>query len=166
MIPAGENNAFILAIFYKLYCTKQINYRLNDNYFNFTSSTVAVQEACVQDSVPNAETNSAATSSSVSCNLNHSDLGTIPALSSLTDDQKYQILSIVPATLKEYPVNNQKRRFQSRWVEQFPWVRYSESLDGVFVLHVFCFLWPGLIMSSYPHRFVIGRMLLAHHVAN
>ena len=30
------------------YNTKQISYRLNDNYFNLTSSIAAVQEACVE----------------------------------------------------------------------------------------------------------------------
>lgn len=91
----------------------------------------------VQDSVPNADISSA--TSSASWNFNHSDLGTIPAISLLTDDQKYQILSIVPATLKEYPVNNQKQRFQLCWVQQFPWVRYSKTWDGVFCTPCFLF---------------------------
>lgn len=77
-----------------------------------------------------------------------SDLGTILSPSSLSDDQKFQILSNIPPKLKEYPVNSQKvkRRFQSYWTEQFPWVRYSASLDGIFCGP--CFLFSHIRFNS------------------
>ena len=64
----------------------------------------------------------------------------------MSDEQKYQILSTIPATLKEYPVNSQKRRYQPKWAEQFPWVRYSASLDGVFCGP--CFLFSRVRFNS------------------
>ena len=60
---------------------------------------------------------------------------------SLTDEQKYQILTSSPTQQKVYPVNSQKRRFQPRWVQEFPWIQYSISADGVFCA-------PCLLFSS------------------
>lgn len=60
------------------------------------------------------------------------DLGTVSTPSSLSHEQKYQILTNISPKLKEYPVNSQKRRFQPQWCESFPWIRYSVSVDGVF----------------------------------
>ena len=83
--------------------------------------------------VPTAEVGPcAAVTSSVSCSFN-------PTPSSLSDEQKYQILSTSPATLKMYPVNSQKRCYQPYWAEQFPWVWYSALLDGVFCGPCFLF---------------------------
>ena len=77
------------------------------------------------------------------------DLSTCSPPSSLSDDQKYQILTVVPAPLKDYPVNSQKRRFRSQWVEQFSWVRYSVSMDGVFCAP--CYLFS---LARYNNEFV------------
>ena len=67
------------------------------------------------------------------------DMATIPSRDSLSDDQKYQILTHKPIPLKEYPFNKQNRRFQSKWFEQFSWLRYSKSVDGVFCAPCYLF---------------------------
>ena len=82
--------------------------------------------------IPTAEVHPCIASMSSACSFNLSDLGTVHSLSSLSDKQKYQILSAILAKLNKYPVNSQKRRYQPYWTEQFPWVRYSATLDGVF----------------------------------
>ena len=70
------------------------------------------------------------------------DLATVSChVNELTDEQKYHILTSRPAQLKEYPINNQKRRFQPKWVQEFQWIRYSASTDGVFCA-------PCLLFSS------------------
>ena len=74
------------------------------------------------------------------------DLGTVQSPSSLSDEQKYQILSTIPAKLQEYPVNSQKQCYQSYWTEQFPLVRYSASLHGVFCGP--CFLFSQVRFNS------------------
>lgn len=71
--------------------------------------------------------------------LDPTDLATVPSPISLSDDQKYQVLTTIPSKLKEYPLNHQKRRYHPYWTEQFPWVRYSASLDGVFCAPCFLF---------------------------
>ncbi len=107
---------------------------------HFYSSTAQEAGSAAENPVPTAEVDRhAATTTSSPCTFDPSDLGTIPSPSSLSDEQKYQILSAIPATLQEYPVNSQKRRYQPQWTEQFPWVRYSASLDGVFCGPCFLF---------------------------
>lgn len=59
----------------------------------------------------------------------------------MTDEQKYQILKCSPTQPKEYPINSQKRRFQPKWMQEFPWIRYSVSADGIFCA-------PCLLFSS------------------
>ena len=71
----------------------------------------------------------------VDCN----DLATISSHNLLSDEQKYQILTSTPHQLNVYPLNSQKRRFQPRWMEDFPWIRYSLSADGVFCAPCFLF---------------------------
>lgn len=80
---------------------------------------------------------SVATSASIG--LDHNDLGTVALPESLSDQQKYQVLSAAPPKLKEYPLNQQKRRFHPYWIDQFPWVRYSQSLDDIFCAPCFLF---------------------------
>lgn len=41
--------------------------------------------------------------------------------------------------LKVYPPNSQNRRFQAKWMEEFHWLRYSVSSDGVFCAPCFIF---------------------------
>ena len=49
------------------------------------------------------------------------DLATIvSSRGSLSDEQKYQILTSKPTTLKKYPKNSQKRCFQPKWTENYP----------------------------------------------
>ena len=38
-------------------------------------------------------------------------------------------------------MNIQKRRFQQKWTQEFPWIRYSESEDGIYCAP--CFLFSG-----------------------
>ena len=67
------------------------------------------------------------------------DLGTITSISSLSDEQRYKILTQMGPKLKKYPSNSQKRRFQPQWSESFVWIRYSISVDGVFCAPCFLF---------------------------
>ena len=71
--------------------------------------------------------------------LDLNDLGTVPSPTSLSDEQKYQVLSNIPSKLKEYPLNQQKWHFHPYWTDQFPWVQYSKALDGVFCASCFLF---------------------------
>lgn len=57
----------------------------------------------------------------------------------LSDEQRYEILTSTGPKLREYPVNSQKRHFQPQWIELFPWIRYSISVDGVFCAPCFLF---------------------------
>ena len=52
----------------------------------------------------------------------HNDLGTVALPESLSDQQKYQVLSTIPPTLKEYPINQQKHRFHPYWIDKFSWM--------------------------------------------
>lgn len=65
------------------------------------------------------------------------DIATFP--SALSDHQKLQILTSKPKQLKVYPSNSQQRRFQYKWVNDFHWIRYSVSTDGVFCAPCFVF---------------------------
>ena len=76
---------------------------------------------------------------SIAGGLNHNDLGTVPLPDSLSDLQRYQVLSTTPPKLKQYPLNDHKRCFHPYWTEQFPRVRYSPSLDGAFCAPCFLF---------------------------
>ena len=77
-----------------------------------------------------------------------SDLAVVSSPASLSDEQKYQILTNVGSKLNKYPTNSQKRRFQPHWCELFPWIRYSvsESVDGVFCAP--CFLFSKARLNS------------------
>lgn len=71
--------------------------------------------------------------------LQCSDLAKMSTYSLLSDEQKYQILTAKPCQLSEYPLNKQKRRFLSKWAVEYPWIRYSESADGVFCAACYLF---------------------------
>ena len=108
------------------------------------TSTPAEADSCIAaTSTAEVDQNVAATSIS---SFNLSDLGTIQPPSALSDEKKYQILSTIPTKLKKYPVNSQKRHYQPYWTEQFPWVRYSASLDGVYCGP--CFLFSQVRFNS------------------
>ena len=96
--------------------------------------------------IPTAEVDPRVAATSSACSFNPSTLGTVQSPSSLSNEQKYQILSTIPAKLKEYPVNSQKGCYQSYWTEQFPWVWYSASLDVVFCGP--CFLFSQVQFNS------------------
>ena len=70
---------------------------------------------------------------------NESDLATVTTDCSLSDDQKYRILTIIPSKLIDYPVNKQKRRYQPYWTDQFPWIRYSVTSNSVYCAPCFIF---------------------------
>ena len=57
---------------------------------------------------------------SIAGGLDHNDLGIVPVPDSLSNQQKYQVLSTTPPKLKQYPMNDQKRHFHPYWIEQFP----------------------------------------------
>ena len=78
--------------------------------------------------------------------LDISDLAAVSSPSSLSDEQRYQILTDVGPKLKKYPANSQKRRFQPHWCEVFPWIRYSVSVDGAFCAP--CFLFSKARLNS------------------
>ena len=107
-----------------------------------------IQEAGTESEtpIPTAEVDPCVAATSSACSFNPIDLGTIQSPSSLSNKQKYQILSTIPAKPKEYPVNSQKQHYQLYWTQQFPWVRYSASLDGVFCGP--CFLFSQVRFNS------------------
>ena len=112
---------------------------------NASAASLTETEDCIEtDSIDHSSTSSAEitetrTSALPILSVDLTDLSTCPPPSSLSDDQKYQILTVVPAPLKQYPVNNQKRRFQPHWNQKFSWIRYSVSKDGVFCASCFLF---------------------------
>eukprot|EP00112_Aurelia_sp_Birch-Aquarium-sp1_P017236 Seg3978.1 transcript_id=Seg3978.1/GoldUCD/mRNA.D3Y31 product="52 kDa repressor of the inhibitor of the protein kinase" protein_id=Seg3978.1/GoldUCD/D3Y31 len=61
----------------------------------------------------------------------------------LTPLQKYDLLCKVwrPEPGYKFPRNKTARRFQYQWLERFPWLVYSEVLDGAFCIH--CLLFGG-----------------------
>ena len=71
--------------------------------------------------------------------LDIADLATVESVNALSDDQKYSILTSIPPRQKVYPVNSQQRRFQPKWVDEFHWIRYSVSTDGIFCAPCFLF---------------------------
>ena len=68
--------------------------------------------------------------------------------STLSDDHKYFILTNKSPQLKEYPINHQKRRFQAKWVQTYPWIRYSQSQDGVYCAPCFIFGRSGNLLND------------------
>ena len=91
--------------------------------------------------------------SEVCCPFDCSDLATVSTSGgqTLSDDQKYQILTCKSATASKYPINKQKRRYQSKWAADYPWLRYSVSQDGVFCAP--CFLFSSSV-SHHSTEFV------------
>ena len=88
----------------------------------------------------------------------------------LSNEQKYQILTAKPCQLSEYPLNKQKRHFQSQWIKQYPWIHYSESDDGAFcAVHYFVYQSSSQCWMSH-HPFEIGKLplenLIEHNVAS
>ncbi len=70
---------------------------------HFYSSTAQKAGSAAENPVPTtAEVDPHAAATSCPCTFDPSDLGTIPSPSSLSDKQKYQNLSAIPATLQEY----------------------------------------------------------------
>ena len=59
----------------------------------------------------------------------------------LTDFEKYELLEKVwkPEKSFLFPVNDKKRKFNQTWLDSFPWLVYSELLDGAFCIHCFLF---------------------------
>ncbi len=67
------------------------------------------------------------------------DLATIPFSSSLSENERYKILTTKPLDLKSYPMNSQHRRFQHKWTDTFEWIRYSKSSDGIYCASCFIY---------------------------
>lgn len=63
------------------------------------------------------------------------------AVSTLTDGQKYDLLYHVwkPSTNCTFPPNSSGRRFQTKWLEELPWLCYSALLDGAFCINCILF---------------------------
>lgn len=89
----------------------------------------------------------------------------------LSDDQRYTILTSQTPKLKVYPVNSQKRCFQHKWSQHFPWIRYSDSTDGVFCAPCFLFNAESRLNDEFfrsPFRdwknaTGVSRGALSHH---
>lgn len=118
-------------------------------YFNSSSGSLDDHtQTSSSESLPQLETQSTVESTAgVSTPpVDYDDIASIPSRDSLSDDQKHHILTCKPIPLKEYPFNKQKRRFQSKWYEQFSWLRYSKSVDGVFCAP--CYLFDNAHVSN------------------
>ena len=64
-------------------------------------------------------------------------------VSTLSDSQKYELLCHVwkPKFNHNFPSNSRSRRFQFKWFTIFPWLAYSQLLDGAFCIN--CVLFGG-----------------------
>ena len=64
-------------------------------------------------------------------------------MKSLTDEEKYSLLTHAskPNPNSNFPPNSSGRRFQYKWLSEFHWLAYSESLDGAFCIN--CVLFAG-----------------------
>lgn len=67
------------------------------------------------------------------------DLATITSRDTLSEAQKYDILTVKSKELKVYPMNSQKRRYRHKWSDTYEWIRYSNSSDGIFCSSCFLF---------------------------
>lgn len=67
------------------------------------------------------------------------DIATISNRETLSDERRYLILTKRDLPHRNYPTNSQNRRFQRGWVEQYEWIRYSVSVDGIFCGPCFLF---------------------------
>ena len=151
------------------YNTKQISYRLNDNYFNLTSSIVAVQEARV--GTPRVQNSVQMLTLVQQHHLPHGTLTTATWVQFLLSPYWRMIRNtrFFPSYLLLWK--------NTQWTTRndvFNYAGYSSFLGfdtrrlGMvsFALPAFCLVLPGLIMSLCPHCFIKERMLMAHHVAN
>ena len=64
-------------------------------------------------------------------------------VSTISDSQKYELLCHFwkPKFGKNFPANSKSRRFQYKWLTMFPWLAYSQLLDGAFCIN--CVLFGG-----------------------
>ena len=71
------------------------------------------------------------------CSTVNNDIGMYYKIArTLTDSQKYDMLCHVwkPSPDFAFPISSSGRRFQIRWMEEFPWLCYSAILDGAFCI--------------------------------
>lgn len=68
--------------------------------------------------------------------------------SSLSDHMKYDLLCHVwkPGRDFKFPANSSRRRFQYSWLQLYPWLAYSQKMDGAFCMS--CVLFGG----EYTHN--------------
>ena len=68
----------------------------------------------------------------------------------LTDQQKYYIICNVwhPCDTYTFHINDDKWRFRFGWLKIFPWLTYSEKLDGTFCLPCVLFGAESTIMHN------------------
>ena len=71
---------------------------------------------------------------------NGSFYNTVPSLS---DSQKYDLLCHFwkPESSHNFPPNSKGRRFQFKWLKMFPWLAYSQLLNGALCIN--CVLFGG-----------------------
>ena len=62
-------------------------------------------------------------------------------VSNLTDEEKYELLTNSCQLDADYclPSNSSGRKFQVKWLREFPWLAYSKSMDGAFCLNCVLF---------------------------
>ena len=95
-----------------------------------------------------------------STQIHCTDLATISTqYSLLSDEQKYQILTAKPCQLSEYPLNKQKRRFQSKWIRSTPGYAIQSQRMVYIVLRVICLAKFVSILNLSLYHFEIGKML-------
>ena len=93
---------------------------------------------------PNDESNSDPPTSSSSSPFAQKDIGNFyRQASSLSDQMKYDLLCNVwkPGSDFKFPANSSRRRFQYSWLQLYPWLAYSHTLDGAFCIN--CVLFGG-----------------------
>eukprot|EP00794_Sanderia_malayensis_P014487 gene14487-15991_t len=68
----------------------------------------------------------------------------------LSDEQKYALLTNTAKPNFACPSNSSGRKFQLKWLSDFPWLAYSQKLDGAFCLP--CVLFPSNETSRHVQK--------------
>ncbi|VVC46144.1 Zinc finger, TTF-type [Cinara cedri] len=93
----------------------------------------------------------ASTSTQIHSQTYDSDIGTYEG-KTINKDEKYKLLKNrwIPNEFYKFPISGtRKLKFQRHWLLEFPWLSYSEKLDGAFCL--FCFLFCSKEVGKGSH---------------
>ena len=69
----------------------------------------------------------------------------------LDDAEKFRLFSNIwkPPHDFKFPPNASARKFQGQWLKEFPWLAYSQHLDGAFCINCVFFASPESSLNAY-----------------